>query len=281
MQNKARFHLFYVIIIIGVLLSHLKGFANSRPDEGELEMMVLDQNFDPDKMTGPPNGQGGWVVVEPLNVNVSRESGEIELVSYRERRKPWSQYFSISYSMFSPTNLEPNVGAFAFSDIYDDNADVPLIEVQFHFKRNFRSAGSLALEIGVGYYKNKSDVEFLDSELEVIPLKIGATYILDTLFATPHISPYISAGGYVVKYTESQGTTSFNGTTQVAPYASFGINVDIGRVDKSSADIAYIESGIENTALFFEGRKFFASAAEADPNFETELHGNGGFRLEF
>lgn len=271
--------IYFAMIFIGFCLLHIKVFANSGP-EREVAYEVTDDDFDESKMTGPPNGQGGWVIVEPLNVLTTTNRNEIRLVPYKYRRQRWAHSISFGYSMFSPTNLEPNVGAFVFSDIYDDNADVPLIEVQFNIKRNF-SIGSLALELAIGTYSNDSDSDLVESTLEIMPIRVGASFMLDMITDNPYISPYVSGGGYIMQYTESQGSTSFNGTTQVAPYAAAGLQLSLDWLDQSSANTAYIEAGLETTSLYIEGRKFFASSAEADPNFETDFHGNAGLRLEF
>ncbi|MCB0410973.1 MAG: hypothetical protein KDD22_00500 [Bdellovibrionales bacterium] len=276
-KNLQKYFKFTVLLFIGCIGIHLRAWGNSGPEFSEPKP---EEKVNYSELKGPPNGQGGWVIVEPLNILSSRDSGEIRLVPYKYRREKWGQAFSLGYSLFAPTNMESNTGAFYFEDIYDTKADVPLVEFQWNLKRNF-SLGSLALEVGVGYYSNDSDTDLVDSKLEIIPLRVGLNYTMDMLFDRPYIAPYVAVGGYVFKYTETQGTTSYNGTTQVAPYFVAGLQFAIDWLDNFSANIAYIESGLEATYLFVEGRMFAASTAEADPNFETDFQGSAGLRLEF
>lgn len=253
---------------------------SSGPTTDTIRERKASEEIDESELSGPPNGQGGWVIVEPMNIWPATATESATIVPYKYRRKPWGQTFSLTYSQYYPENLESNLGAVGFSDIYDASADTPLIEAQLALKRNF-SLGSVGIEIGVGYYSNNSDVDLVDSNFEIIPIRVGLQYTMDTIFESPYLAPYVSFGGYILRYTESQGTTSFNGTTQVAPYMTAGLQFSLDWIDQVSASIAYFEGGIETASLFIEGRAFYASSAEADPNFETPFQPQAGLRLEF
>ncbi len=241
-----------------------------------------DKSIDLDDIEGPPNGQSGWVIVEPINVLVSDSGNSTNVIPYKYRRKKWGQTFSLAYSMFYPSNIESHLGELTFDDIYDPNAETPMIEMQLTFKRNM-FLGSLAVEIGLGFYSNDSDVDetLVNSNLEIIPVRLGLNYTADAIFETPYIAPYVGGGGYIFKYKETQGSTSFNGTTQVAPYATVGANFSLDWIERRTSAIAYLDGGIEVTSIFVEARKYFSSSDEADPDFETSWDGQAGLRLEF
>lgn len=254
--------------------------AETGPVEYQGYSSDTDKRIDLDEIEGPPNGQSGWVIVEPINVLPSDNADTINVIPYKYRRKKWGQTFSLAYSMFYPNGIESNLGALTFDDIYDQDAETPMIELQLTFKRNF-SLGSVAIEIGTGFYSNESDSDLVDSKLEIIPVRLGANYCADSIFEIPYIAPYFGGGGYIFKYKETAGTTSFNGTTQVALYTTVGANFSLDWLDRRTSAVAYLDGGIEVTSIFVEARKYFASDDEADPNFETDWDGQAGLRLEF
>jgi hypothetical protein len=270
-----------VCSLVGMSQIHINAAAmNSGPENEMRRIKAQAESIDESDLAGPPNGQGGWVIVEPLNIWPATATSEAQIIPYKYRRESWGQSVSLTYSQFYPDSLESNLGAVNFSDIYDASADTPMLELQFGVKRNF-SLGSVGFELAVGYYSNDSDIDLFESSFEIIPVRLGVQYTADAIFQSPYVAPYIAGGGYIFKYTESQGTTSFNGTTQVAPYATLGLQLSLDWLDSRSASIAYFEGGIETTSLFIEGRKYFSSSAEEDPNFETPFQPQAGLRLEF
>ena len=82
-------------------------------------------------------------------------------------------------------------------------------------------------------------------------------------------------------YKEKLEETSNNGFTQAAPYFSAGLQFQLDWIDTASARESYVDSGIEGTYIFVEGRKFFASQHANDPDFESDIHVDTGLRLEF
>lgn len=221
----------------------------------------------------------GLVVVEPANVVPISRKGEFRLIPYSDRRSKWGMTFSLSYSAFSPIYYEPNFYAVNFEEMYLSE-DVPLIEMTMTWKRNF-SLGSLGIEFGVGMYENDSDVTELPSTLSIIPIRLGGVFALDAMTKEPWVVPYVSGGAYTVSYKEELASSSVNGFTQASFYVAGGVAFQLNWIDKQAALESYVDSGIENTYLYVEGRKFFASTAEKDPDFETDIHANGGFRVEF
>ncbi len=231
--------------------------------------------------TNVPEGQddGLWVEVEPTNLLPSDITGIYYLIPYRNRRDKWGQTVSIGYSSFTPIDYEPNFIAADFKDIYA-SADMPLIELQVSFKRNF-TLGSMGAEIGVGIYQNNSDSNLIESDIELIPIRLGANFSFDNLAFEPFVVPYAMAGAYVVMYEENSSALSFGGNTEVAGYYGLGASFQLNWVDREAARISYLESGIENTFIYLEARKFIASGAAQDPDFSTGFDWGAGVRLEF
>jgi hypothetical protein len=227
----------------------------------------------------PGQDDGQWVEVEPTNLLPSDITGIYYLIPYRNRRDKWGQTVSFGYSSFNPSSLEPDQVAVGFDEIYS-SAELPLIEIQGTIKRNF-VLGSIGAELAVGIYQNKSDSDLVDSELRLIPVRLGANFSFDNLAHEPFVVPYAMAGGYIVFYEETSGDISFGGNTQVAPYYGIGLAFQLNWVDREAARISYLESGIENTFVFLEGRQFIASGAASDPDFSTGLDWGAGVRLEF
>ncbi|NQY99175.1 MAG: hypothetical protein HRT45_00730 [Bdellovibrionales bacterium] len=241
---------------------------------------AVQQNYSGEVLEGPPNGQGGWVIVEPTPPLVYSKGSKVSLLSYRERRTDWSIMGSLGYSWFLPTNYEPTVGAFAeYADLYGDNPKGPLLEVQFTMKRNY-GFGSIGLDAGAGVFSVESRVNGVDSTLDINMYRLGLTIILDTLFKEPWVAPYIAGGGYVIQKKEAIDSTSDNESTQVAPYYAFGFLFQLDWIDSKTALGAFSEIGLENTYLFAEGRQLIASSAEADSDFSTDIFATAGFRVE-
>lgn len=223
----------------------------------------------------------GMVEVEPIFIEYSRTEGEFQLLPFRERRSNWGNQFSIGYSRYTPYNYTSEMSAFGFDEAYGYSSEMPLIEIQYTLKRNF-IWGSLGAELGVGYYQNSSDIEAIDSELTLIPVRLGATLILDGLTRFPYIAPYGTVGAYTMVFNETQdGENTFEGNTQVAPYFSFGAQLNLDWLDPISSRQGYEENGIQATFLYIEGRKFIASSADRDKDFENDIEPNAGIRMEF
>lgn len=222
-----------------------------------------------------------WVIVEPSKFVPSDVSTTVSLIPYKLRREDWGLLVSGGGSNFTPINYEPNFLQGGFDDVYEPGG-FGAIDFQFSVKYNF-SLGSLSLDLGVGTYQAISVNPDLDSRLSVMPIRIGASYYMDNLFFEPYVVPYVSGGGYVMNYREelTNTGTSFNGFTQIAPYAAAGLQFQIDWIDQLTATNAFAEAGIENTFLFVEGRKYFASQNPADPDFETDIFVLAGLRVEF
>jgi hypothetical protein len=142
--------------------------------------------------------------------------------------------------------------------------------------------GAIAGEIGFGIYKNEADdISFGDSTLSLQVARLGVRYTMDNLFYEPIFAPYAGAGAYIVSYKESLASSSFNGNTSPAPYYYVGGLFQLNWLDRMGSADSYIESGIENTSLFVEARKFIAAAPVQDPDFETDFDINFGLNIEF
>lgn len=223
----------------------------------------------------------GLVLVEPVNVIVSREEGANALAPYRERRPRWGVTTSIGYSTYEPLNYEPNFVASGFTAVYSD-PNVPMLDLLFSVKRNL-SFGSLGVEFGAGYY----DVSSIDKEingnssLNLIPARLGVVVALDTLSPNPILVPYIAGGVYTMVFNESLGGNTHNGNTQAAPYFHGGAAFSLHWIDRMGAVVAYRESGVQATYAYIEAQKYMPAGADADGDFSNEISYAGGIRLEF
>ncbi len=222
----------------------------------------------------------GMVLVEPLGVATSTTDGQYRLLPYRERRNKWGYNFSLGYSTYEPLNYEPDVAAEDFSTIYG-YSDLPLIELQFVVKRNF-PFGSVGLSVGVGIYENQSgNVDFGESTLQLIPVKVGAVLSLETLMKNPYVVPYVGGGVYTMIFDESLGGNSHNGNTEAAPYYHGGLAFLLEWIDPAGAMIAYRDSGIIASYAFVEMQKYMPAQAKADGDFSNDISYAGGLRVEF
>lgn len=230
---------------------------------------------------GPIVSPDGMVEVEPSFIVETRMEGHYELVPYGERRGKWGSQFGLGYAQFTPTNYPSEFLADTFEFIYGD-AEMGMLELLYTFKRNL-NIGSIGLELGVGIYQNSSDTDLIDGELELIPIRLGLTVILDQLFTIPYVAPYASAGAYTIMYKETieGGDNEFGGNTQVAPYVSLGAQFSLDWMDPQASREGYEQSGIQGTFVYLEARKYFAAGGSSDPDFETEFEPSAGLRVEF
>ncbi|NCN26128.1 hypothetical protein GW915_01010 [bacterium] len=235
-----------------------------------------------DKESQIPVNPDGLVEVEPSYFEYTKSESRYELVPYTERRGKWSSQFSVGYSTYTPVDYASEYSALSFEDAYGFESDLPLIEVQYIFKRNF-SFGSLGAELGVGMYENKSDIESLSSTLKLYPIRLGAVLSLDGIFKNPYIVPYVAGGAYTIVFEENKdgGTDAYGGNTQVAPYATAGVSFSIDWLDPEASRTGFEENGVQGTFIYVEGRIFFASAAARDRDFENGFDPNAGLRIEF
>ncbi len=221
----------------------------------------------------------GMVIVEPTFVLSSKVDEQFDIKPYLDRRPRWGFIWSLGYSSYTPENVEPDTSIYSYDDVYG-SPSTPLLEGQMGIKRNM-SMGSLALEFGAGFFEAKGDPSLSDSKLNLIPIRLGATFILDTFSREPFIAPYASVGGYVIYYKETLAATSLNGTTQMAPYYSLGLNLQLDWIDRYASRVAFERSGVQNSFIYVELRQFLASASASDPDYGSSINYGGGLRVEF
>ncbi len=234
------------------------------------------EDEDPDELQ-----KKGLVVVEPVNVIVSRDNENYALKPYRERRPKWGITTSIGYSTYEPIKYEPDNVVADFNDVYG-NPTIPMLDVLFSVKRNV-AFGSLGVEFGAGYYEVSSYNKTVngDSTLNLIPARLGFIMALDTLGPDPIFVPYFAGGAYTMIFDESLGGNSHNGNTQVSGYFHGGVAFSLHWLDRMGAVVAYRESGVEATYAYLEAQKYLRAGAEADGDFSNEISYSGGIRLEF
>ena len=222
------------------------------------------------------------VEVEPVNILPADLSSVSALVPYKVRRNKEGVEVGLKYSLFEPTSYESDYASSTLVSFEDLYGSAPLLEIYANYKRNF-SFGSIGAELGYGVYSNDvDDISFGDNiKLQLQVISLGGKFILDAIQYEPYVAPYIGGGVYTVLYKESNGANSFNGNTQLAPYMSAGVLLQLNWVDKSASVEAYTESGIENTFLFAEVKQFLASGSEGDPDFSTDPTIGAGLSLEF
>jgi hypothetical protein len=245
---------------------------------GNIDMSVAQNQNEPTSAQGEPD-DGLWVEVEPTNLLPSDITGIYYLIPYRNRREKWGHTAGIGYSSFTPFNMEPDVGAFGFDEVYG-TAEMPLLELQYSFKRNLQ-LGSVGVEVAAGMYQNSSDSDLVESDLRLIPVRMGLNLSFDNLYFEPFVVPYGMIGAYTVFYEENHDTVSFGGNTQVAPYFGGGVAFQLNWVDREAARMSYLESGIENTFIYVDARKYMKSGVASDPDLSTGFDWGAGMRLEF
>lgn len=223
------------------------------------------------------------VIVDQANVVTTEvdHGTEFRLAPYLERRGSWSFDFGLGYSSFEPRNYEPNFAPAdqSFSDIYGTH--VGMLEVGFQVRKNI-SLGSIGGEFVFGSYTNRaSSTTAGGTSLSVMPLRIGAVYMMDALARDSIFVPYIAGGGYISVYKESLNGNSDNGTTKIAPYVHGGLAVSLDWIDRASAIRSYQESGMQRTYFYLELQKLIASSEKKDPDFSNTVDLGAGFRAEF
>lgn len=225
-------------------------------------------------------GDNKMVIVEPSNIITTEVDGDYSLEAYRDRRGKWGVEIGLGYSNYAPENYEPNFLQAEYSDVYSF-AYMPLLEFTFSLKRNLRPI-SLGAELGVGIFQASSgDKRIVDSDLQLIPVRLSVIALMDSLSPTPYFVPYVSAGGYIVSYKEENNSSSVSGNTQIAPYFSGGMAFSLDWIDKRASRISYEDSGLEATYAFIEARSFFEGGDDQDPDFSSQINFAGGLKVEF
>jgi hypothetical protein len=223
------------------------------------------------------------VIVEPNNILPTELIFKDPLIPYRARRKDWGYDVGVTYSQFKPERYESRFispGLADFNALFGD-AEIPLLELYISKKYN-ASLGSIGLEAAYGMYRNKADdATFGVNSLNLQTLRAGARLTLNGLMYDPVFAPYVGGGVYTAFYKEDNFSVASGGNTQAAPYYYIGALLQLNWLDRKAAAEAYVESGIENTFIFIEMRKYVASSAVQDPDFGTDFNLNAGLNLEF
>jgi hypothetical protein len=221
------------------------------------------------------------VEVEPNNILPSDLATSYGLVPYNVRRQRWGQLYSVNYSFLNPVNFQSDVTGILDFDTAYGSAESRYIEFAFCYKWNF-ALGSLGAETSYGTYSNDGESSLIgDAKLNLQYIRLGARYTADNIFYEPKIAPYFLGGIYEVLYKETQSNITTDGTTFPAPYYGAGVLLQLNWLDKNAAIDSYTESGIENTYIFLEARRYLASNKDADPDFSTDVDFGFGLSLEF
>ena len=219
------------------------------------------------------------VEVEPSLYTIT-QNDESALPPHKDRTIGWGFTFGVGAGLYYPVNYNPNYSVESFQTIYGENK-TPSADVQLQLKKNFRAL-SFGADLGIGFFSAASQkTSGIESQLTLMPIRLGASVILDGFFSKPYLAPYASVGAYTNMYKETQASVSQGGNTQVAMYYSFGTLILLDWLDPTSADRAYSEASLQATYIYVEGRQYTKSGNETDPDLSTGLDPNAGVRLEF
>lgn len=218
------------------------------------------------------------VEVEPSIYTITHDDSSA-LPPHKDRTQGWGFTLAVGAGYYNPVNYNPSFSIESFQSIYGENKTAA--DLQLQLKKNFRAL-SLGADLGIGYLSASAQKSSgIDSSLSLMPIRLGASIVLDGLFKKPYLAPYASVGAYTNIYKETQASVSHGGNTQVAMYYSFGTLILLDWLDQSSADRAYSEASLQATYLYIEGRQYTKSGNETDPDLSTGLDPNAGVRLEF
>lgn len=219
------------------------------------------------------------VEVEPSIYGITRDDSSA-LPPIKERTQGWGFTLAVGAGYYNPVNYHPNFSVESFQSVYGENK-TPTVDVQMQMKKGFKAL-SLAGDLGVGFYSaSASAASGINSNISLMPIRLGASLVLDGLFKRPYLAPYASIGAYTNIYNEAQASITFSGNTRVAMYYSVGALILMDWLDQKAADRAYSEAGIQATYLYVEGRQYMKSSDDSDPDLSTGLDPNLGLRLEF
>ncbi len=204
--------------------------------------------------------------------------GATYMMPYRERRTNFGFTLALGYSQYTPTNYKPDFVVNETYDSYYGYTETPLVDVTFGLKWN-NPLGSLAVELGGGYYFNNSKNEDDNANLRVMPVRAGATLAFDTIFAEPYIVPYGTIGAYSTFYQENLASQVVKGNTPISMYYAGGALFQLNSLDEDAAIASFDNTGLENTFVYAEVRGFVASTDI--PNFGTDPQFGAGIKFEY
>lgn len=219
------------------------------------------------------------VEVEPSIYGLTRDS-QSALPPHKDRTEGWGFTLAVGAGYYYPVNYHPNFSVESFQSVYGENKTAAP-DVQLQLKKSFRAL-SLGADLGVGFLSlSAQKTSTVNSSLTLMPVRLGASVVLDGLFKKPYVAPYGSIGAYTNIYKETLASVSHSGNTQVAMYYSVGALFLLDWIDQTSADRAYSEASLQATYVYVEGRQYMKSGNETDPDTSTGLDPNLGVRLEF
>jgi hypothetical protein len=226
------------------------------------------------------------VYVEPTHIVTSETMGEYTIVPYRERRPRWGTTVALEYNSYEPIKYIPNFAPVSYTQAYE-SPSVPMTELIITVKRNL-AIGSFGIEVAGGMFKNyhtpkdnAGNSKYGDPTLTLTQFRVGGVYNMDMLFKEPILVPYVAGGAYVIMFDEGLGGTAFKGNTQPSMYGTFGLAMQLDWIDTKASRVAYVESGVESSFVFIEGRTLMASGNKKDPDFSTDVAWAAGIKVEF
>lgn len=262
-------HIFAFILVIG--FSALSFGQNPEPDVESSEVE--------NALSEPMQEARPSLALDPMEMESRKKICNCiyaSSVPYKERRGSWGSFYGVQAGTYAPTRYQPDYSAQNY-DQYYGSPGMPLTELVFGFKKH---AGpiSLGLQFSGGIFNEANDST--GAALSLYPVTGALLLAFDAIGSEPYVVPYGMFGGYTVFYKESVGGLSVQGNTPVATFFAGGLMFQLNAMDLETAREAYEEYGLENTFVYVEARQFMASA-QATPDMSTNLHFQGGFKLEF
>ena len=277
------------ILIIGTLCIGLNAQAQDFPWEEYLDRKVTTPDRKPavvDSSSSSNNTEDEYpddpVVVESRPYVWDPDTRSLKVPPYRERRSWLGMYISGGIVLFTPQIVLDKLTIGGHPTMYSETIPTTS-EVQIS-PRWGTKFGSLALDLAYAEYRINS-TDGSGSDLTLSLPRVGLTFLLDTLAPEPYAVPYVSAGVYRGDYKQKDGVVgsqTYEGSTSIVPYFALGVLGQLNWLDKSEADQAFDEVGLENLFIFAEGRSYSSSSgSEGDPNIGSSTVLAAGVRCEF
>jgi hypothetical protein len=208
-----------------------------------------------------------------------RRTSEFEvstIAPYRARRAGTGTLISVGYSMYTPFNYKPSFVINQSYNSYYGSGAPGAPEASYVYKKNF-SLGSFGLGLKAGMLTATTK----NASLTVVPIRFGASYYMDNLFAEPRIVPYLGGGAYTGFYKESLKGQSVSGNSSVSYYYAVGLEVQLNWFDDYGSKYSYEDFGMENAFLYVEAEGLGGDSSGNSPDLSNPFYVNAGLRMEF
>lgn len=223
-------------------------------------------------------------LVLPSNVKAS-EPESIELVEVEEditvqdpylvRRGESGALFQIEYRRLTPTSYLSTIGNAAYDQQYEGES---LTGLGFSLLKKFNLS---PLSVAVGPLYSQYSLQSSLAEMSLTQIGLRSLIILDGLSDVPQWNPFLGIDLVNSSISETSSTDSFSGSVDIGYAWSLGINILLDTLDRKTAEMAYLESGVQATYLaFWIGDQGDAINSE-DPSFSGQPEFGAALTIEF